>query len=53
MPRKKKEVEVIEEKKAVETVIKEPDYGTGWARKNNMLQAMLENEEIIGGMKHE
>ena len=53
MPRKKKEVEVIEEQKAVETVIKAASYGTGRARINNMLQAGFKYEEIIGGKKNE
>ena len=42
MPRKKK-TEVKEEQ-----IIKEPekvDYGTGWARKNNMIQAGVKEEE--------
>ena len=53
MPRKKKEVEVAHEQKAVETVIKTVDYGTGRARINNMLQAGFKYEEIIGGKKNE
>lgn len=42
MPRKKKTEEVKEEQ-----IIKEPkvDYGTGWARKNNMIQAGVKEEE--------
>ena len=52
MPRKKK-VEVVEEKKVVETVIKAVDYGSGRARINNMLQAGFKYEEIIGGQKNE
>ncbi len=43
MPKKKKTEEVKEEK-----IIKEPkkvDYGTGWARKNNMIQAGVKEEE--------
>ena len=51
MPRKKKEV--VEEKKAVETVIKAVDYGSGRTRINNMLQAGFKYEEIIGGKKNE
>ena len=53
MPRKKKEVEVVNEKKAVDAVIKTVDYGTGRARINNMLQAGFKYEEIIGGKKNE
>lgn len=44
MPRKKK----IEEVKEEEIIVKEPkkvDYGTGWARKNNMIQAGIREEE--------
>lgn len=44
MPRKKKTEEVKEEK-----IIKEQkpaDYGTGWVRVNNMLQAGFTIEEI-------
>ena len=44
MPRKKKTEEVEEEK-----IIKEQkpvDYGTGWVRVNNMLQAGFTIEEI-------
>lgn len=44
MPRKKKTEEVKEEK-----IIKEQkpvDYGTGWVRVNNMLQAGFTLEEI-------
>lgn len=39
MPRKKKEV--VDVSKELEQKLKEKpvDYGTGWARKNNMLQA--------------
>ena len=48
MPRKKK-TEVIEEKEAVKEIIKKVDYGTGWNRVNNMLQAGFTLEEIRGG----
>ena len=44
MPRKKK----IEEVKEEEIIVNEPkkvDYGTGWARKNNMIQAGIREEE--------
>ena len=44
MPRKKK----IEEVKEEEIIVKEPekvDYGTGWARKNNMIQAGIREEK--------
>ena len=43
MPRKKKTEEVKEEQ-----IIKEPEkayYGTGWTRKNNMIQAGVKEEE--------
>ena len=44
MPRKKKvETEVKEE-----IIVKEPkkvDYGTGWARKNNMIQAGVKEDQ--------
>lgn len=43
MPRKKKTEEVKEEQ-----IIKEPekvDYGTGWARINNMFQAGVKEDE--------
>lgn len=43
MPRKKKTEEVKEEQ-----IIKEPKkayYGTGWARKNNMIQAGVKEDE--------
>ena len=53
MPRKKKEVEVVEEEKVVETVIKAVDYGTRMSRVNNMLQAGFKYEEIMGGKKDE
>lgn len=52
MPRKKK-TEVIEEKEAVKEIVKKVDYGTGWARVNNMLQAGFTLEEIRGGKKNE
>ena len=44
MPRKKKTEEVKEE----QIIIKDPkkvDYGTGWTRKNNMIQAGVKEEE--------
>ena len=46
MPRKKKE-EVVDASKELEQKLKEKpvDYGTGWARKNNMLQAGIREEE--------
>ena len=52
MPRKKKEVTVEE---AVKVVIekKAPDYGSGWNRVNNMLQAGFKIEEIRGGKGNE
>ena len=48
MPRKKKTVETVETKKVVQEVIKKVDYGTGWVRVNNMLQAGFSIEEIRG-----
>lgn len=51
MPRKKKTEEVKEE-----IIIKQEkpvDYGTGWVRINNMLQAGFTMEEIMGGKKNE
>lgn len=42
MPRKKKE-EVKEEPKKVE--VKPVEYGTGWARKNNMIQAGVKEDK--------
>lgn len=47
MPRKKKEEAKPEEVKAV-VKEKAPDYGTGWNRINNMLQAGYNIEEIKG-----
>ena len=47
MPRKKK-VETVETKKVIQEVIKNVDYGTGWVRVNNMLQAGFSIEEIRG-----
>lgn len=44
MPRKKKTEEVKEEKIIKES--KPVDYGTGWVRVNNMLQAGYTLEEI-------
>lgn len=44
MPRKKK----IEEVKEEEIIVNDPkkgDYGTGWSRKNNMIQAGIREEE--------
>ena len=49
MPRKKKTEDVKEEK-----IIKEQkpvDYGTGWVRVNNMLQAGFTIEQIRGESK--
>ncbi len=42
MPRKKKE-EVKEAPKNVE--VKHDEYGTGWARKNNMIQAGVKEDK--------
>ena len=46
MPRKKKE-EIVDVSKELETKLKEKpvDYGTGWARKNNMLQAGVKEDQ--------
>ena len=41
MPRKKKE----EVKEEVKQEVKPVDYGTGWARKNNMIQAGIREEK--------
>lgn len=49
MPRKKKTEEVKEEKFVKEQ--KPVDYGTGWVRVNNMLQAGFTIEEIRGEEK--
>ena len=46
MPRKKKEVEIVEEKKAVEEVIKAVYYGSGMTKINNMLQAGFKPDEV-------
>lgn len=43
MPRKKKTEEVKEEQIIKES--KPASYGTGWARKNNMIQAGVKEEE--------
>lgn len=48
MPRKKKE-EIKEVKKEANPV----DYGTGWVRVNNMLQAGFTIDEIRGEKKNE
>lgn len=48
MPRKKK-TEVKEEKIVKES--KPVDYGTGWVRVNNMLQAGFTIEQIRGDKK--
>lgn len=47
MPRKKKTEEVVEEV-VIQKEEKKPDYGTGWVRVNNMLQAGFTIEEIRG-----
>lgn len=47
MPRKKKTEEVVEEV-VIQKEEKTPDYGTGWVRVNNMLQAGFTIEEIRG-----
>lgn len=47
MPRKKKTEEVKEEK-IVTREAKPVDYGTGWVRVNNMLQAGFTIEQIRG-----
>ena len=44
MPRKKKTEEVKVEEK-LNKVEKPVDYGTGWTRKNNMIQAGVKEEE--------
>ena len=57
MPRKKKtenvEVKEVEitMKEALEAVIGMQDFGSGWARVNNMLQAGFSIEEIRGEKK--
>ena len=48
MPRKKKTEEVVEEKVVIRKEEKKPDYGSGWIRVNNMLQAGFTIEEIRG-----
>lgn len=45
MPRKKK-IETVEVKEAVKVAAKIVDYGSGWNRVNNMLQAGFKLEEI-------
>ena len=49
MPRKKKTEEVVEV--VIRKEEKKPDYGTGWVRVNNMLQAGFTIEEIRGEEK--
>lgn len=46
MPRKKK-TEVVDCTKELEKKLKEKpvDYGTGWARKNNMIQEGIREEK--------
>ena len=46
MPRKKK-TETFDVSKELEKKLKEKpiDYGTGWARKNNMIQAGVKEDE--------
>lgn len=48
MPRKKKTEEVKEEKIVTRKEAKPVDYGTGWVRVNNMLQAGFTIEQIRG-----
>ena len=50
MPRKKKTEEVKEEN-VIQKVEKKPDYGTGWVRVNNMLQAGFTIDQIRGEEK--
>ena len=47
MARKKKE-EIVE-KEVKQEAVKAPDFGTGWSRVNNMLQAGYSLEEIQEG----
>ena len=52
MPRKKKVEEV--KKEEIKVIEKKPvDYGKGWGRVNNMLQAGFTIDEIMGGKKDE
>ena len=52
MPRKKKTEEVKEEKIVIQKEEKKkPDYGSGWVRVNNMLQAGFTIEQIRGEEK--
>lgn len=51
MPRKKKTEEVKEEKIVIQKEEKQPDYGSGWVRVNNMLQAGFTIEQIRGEEK--
>ena len=51
MPRKKKTEEVKIEEKIIQKVEKKPNYGTGWVRVNNMLQAGFTIEQIRGEEK--
>ena len=50
MPRKKKTEEVKEEK-VIQKEVKPVDYGTGWVRVNNMLQAGFTIDQIRGKEK--
>lgn len=45
MPRKKKEVVDVSKELEQKLTEKPVDYGTGWARKNNMLQEGIREEE--------
>ena len=51
MPRKKKTEEVVEEVVIQKEEEKKPDYGSGWVRVNNMLQAGFTIEQIRGEEK--
>lgn len=50
MPRKKK-TEVNVEEKVIQKEQKPVDYGTGWVRVNNMLQAGFTIDQIRGEEK--
>lgn len=50
MPRKKKTEEVKTEEKVIQKE-KPVDYGTGWVRVNNMLQAGFTIDQIRGEEK--
>ena len=51
MPRKKKTEEVKIEEKVIQKEQKPVDYGTGWVRVNNMLQAGFTIDQIRGEEK--